>query len=158
MSTRYYALPVEQTKWEVPSGSTTIFQWEYDESRDRLLNLYEKGKDKQWNAQTRIDWSIPLDPGSPDNAPDEQIAIYGSDMWAESTSETCFTACRLDQESETLDLEETNHIGMNIESFARAALGQGEYHIDDAAILHTVAALEAVLRSAEADGAWKAVE
>ena len=81
MSTRFYALPVEQTQWDVASGSTTIFNWEYDEGRDRLLNLYEKGKDKQWNAQTRIDWSIDLDPGSPENAPDEQIAIYGSDIW-----------------------------------------------------------------------------
>ncbi|MFN2544404.1 MAG: ferritin-like domain-containing protein [Actinomycetota bacterium] len=81
MSTRFYALPVEQTKWEVPSGSTTLFNWEYDEARDRLLNLYEKGKDKQWNAQTRIDWSIEVDPGSGENAPDSQIAIYGSDMW-----------------------------------------------------------------------------
>jgi hypothetical protein len=81
MSTRYYALPVEQTKWETPSGSTTIFNWEYDDTRDRLLNLYEKGKDKQWNAQTRIDWSIDVDPGSRENQPDEQIAIYGSDMW-----------------------------------------------------------------------------
>ena len=81
MSTRYYALPVEQTKWETLSGSTTIFNWEYDDTRDRLLNLYEKGKDKQWNAQTRIDWSIDVDPGSRENQPDEQIAIYGSDMW-----------------------------------------------------------------------------
>src|SRR5437899_7152257 len=81
MSTRYYALPVEQTQWEVPSGSVTVFNWEYDATRDRLLNLYEKGKDKQWNAQTRIDWSIDVDPGSPKNAPDEQIAIYGSDIW-----------------------------------------------------------------------------
>src|SRR5437588_805566 len=81
MSTRYYALPVEQTTWETPSGSTTIFNWEYDETRDRLLNLYEKGKDKQWNAQTRIDWSIDVDPGSEENQPDQQIAIYGSDMW-----------------------------------------------------------------------------
>jgi hypothetical protein len=81
MSTRYYALPIEQTQWETPSGSTTVFNWEYDETRDRLLNLYEKGKDKQWNAQTRIDWSIDVDPGSNENQPDQQIAIYGSDMW-----------------------------------------------------------------------------
>jgi P-aminobenzoate N-oxygenase AurF len=81
VSTRYYALPVEQTKWETPSGSTTIFNWEYDEARDRLLNLYEKGKDKQWNAQTRLDWSMDVDPGSPENQPDQQIAIYGSDIW-----------------------------------------------------------------------------
>jgi hypothetical protein len=81
MSTRFYALPVDQTQWAVASGATTIFNWEYDEARDRLLNLYEKGKDKQWNAQTRLDWSIDVDPGSPENAPDEQIAIYGSDIW-----------------------------------------------------------------------------
>jgi len=47
---------------------------------------------------------------------------------------------------------------MNIESFARAALGQGTFHIDDAGIVHTVAALEAVFRSAEADGGWQMVE
>ena len=81
MSTRYYTHPIEQTKWEVPSGSTTIFNWEYDETRDRLLNLYEKGKDKQWNAQHRLDWSIDVDPGSEQNAPDYYIPIYGSDMW-----------------------------------------------------------------------------
>ena len=81
MSTRFYALPVDQTQWAVSSGATTIFNWEYDEGRDRLLNLYEKGKNKQWNAQTRIDWSIDVDPGSAENAPDEQIAIYGSDIW-----------------------------------------------------------------------------
>jgi predicted dehydrogenase len=86
-----------------------------------------------------------------------RFAVYGSDMWVESTSETCITACRLGEQSEVIDLEEVNHIGMNIESFARAALGQGTYHIDDNAILHTVAALEAVFRSAEADGAWQEI-
>jgi 1,2-phenylacetyl-CoA epoxidase catalytic subunit len=81
MSTRHYTLPVEQTKWEVPSGSTTIFNWEYDETRDRLLTLYEKGKEKQWNAQTRLDWSIDVDPESGQNTPDQYIPIYGSDIW-----------------------------------------------------------------------------
>jgi 1,2-phenylacetyl-CoA epoxidase catalytic subunit len=81
MSTRHYTLPVEQTQWEVPSGSTTVFNWEYDETRDRLLTLYEKGKEKQWNAQTRLDWSIDVDPESGQNTPDQYIPIYGSDMW-----------------------------------------------------------------------------
>jgi len=81
MSIRHYTLPVEETKWEVESGNTTIFNWEYDESRDRLLTLYEKGKEKQWNAQTRLDWSIEVDPGSASNAPDYYIPIFGSDMW-----------------------------------------------------------------------------
>jgi P-aminobenzoate N-oxygenase AurF len=81
MSTRIYNLPVEQTKWEVPSGSTTVFNWEYDEGRDRLLTLYEKGKEKQWNTNTRLDWSIDVDPGSERNAPDYYIPIFGSDIW-----------------------------------------------------------------------------
>jgi P-aminobenzoate N-oxygenase AurF len=81
MSTRYYTLPVDQTKWEIPSGSTTIFNWEYDDTRDRLLSLYEKGKERQWNTNTRLDWSIQVDPGAQANGPDYYIPIYGSDMW-----------------------------------------------------------------------------
>ena len=81
MSTRIYTLPVDQTKWEVPSGSTTIFNWEYDEGRDRLLSLYEKGKEKQWNSATRLDWSIDVDPGSENNGPDYYIPIFGSELW-----------------------------------------------------------------------------
>jgi hypothetical protein len=81
VSTRIYALPIEQTRWEVPSGSTTVFNWEYDQTRDRLLTLYEKGKAKQWNTNQRLDWSIAVDPESPDNMPDYYIPIYGSDMW-----------------------------------------------------------------------------
>jgi predicted dehydrogenase len=87
-----------------------------------------------------------------------RLAVYGSDMWVESTSETCITAVRPGEQPDTVDLEDANHIGMNIESFARAALGQGAYHIDDDGIQHTVAALEAVFRSAEADGAWQKIQ
>jgi predicted dehydrogenase len=87
-----------------------------------------------------------------------RLAVYGSDMWVESTSETCITAGRPGEQPDTVDLEDANHIGMNIESFAHAALGQGAYHIDDGAILHTVASLEAVFKSAEADGAWQKIQ
>jgi predicted dehydrogenase len=87
-----------------------------------------------------------------------RLAVYGSDMWVESTSETRITTCRLGEQPETVDLADANHIGMNIESFARTALGQGAYHIDDGAILHTVAALEAVFRSAESDGVWQKIQ
>jgi 1,2-phenylacetyl-CoA epoxidase catalytic subunit len=81
MSTHIYALPVEQTQWQVGEESTAIFNWEYDETRDRLLTLYEKGKEKQWNTNTRLDWSIEVDPRSSRNFPDYYIPIYGSDMW-----------------------------------------------------------------------------
>jgi 1,2-phenylacetyl-CoA epoxidase catalytic subunit len=81
MSTHIYTLPVEQTQWQVGEESTAIFNWEYDETRDRLLTLYEKGKEKQWNTNTRLDWSIEVDPRSSRNFPDYYIPIYGSDMW-----------------------------------------------------------------------------
>ena len=81
MSTRIYTLPVEQTQWNIGSDSTTTFNWEYDETRDRLLTLYEKGKEKQWNTNTKLDWSIEVDPGSAGNGPDYYIPIYGSDLW-----------------------------------------------------------------------------
>jgi hypothetical protein len=87
LSTRRYTLPVDQTKWEVPSGNVTVFNWDYDESRDRLLTLYEKGKEKQWNAQTRLDWSIEVDPRSQANGPDYHIPIFGSEMWEGMTEE-----------------------------------------------------------------------
>jgi predicted dehydrogenase len=86
-----------------------------------------------------------------------RLAIYGSDMWAESLSETRVVACRTKGEPQTFEASQINHIGMNIESFARAALGDGRYHIDDDGILHTVAALEAVFTSADAGGAWQPV-
>jgi predicted dehydrogenase len=86
-----------------------------------------------------------------------RLAIYGSDMWAESLSETKVVTCRTKGEPETFETPETCHITMNIESFARAALGEGQFHIDDDGILHTVAALEAVFKSADAKGAWQQI-
>ena len=84
-----------------------------------------------------------------------RLAVYGSEMWAESLGETKVTICRGDGKPETFDVPQVNHIGMNLDSFAAAALGKGQYHIDDAGILHTVAALEAVFNSADAKGAWQ---
>ena len=81
MSTRRYALPVEQTRWFVPSGGETVFSWDYDEGRDKLLNLYEKGKKRQWNTNERIDWNHELDPDNPLGGPDSYVPIYGSDSW-----------------------------------------------------------------------------
>jgi len=83
VSERRYAIPVDQTSWEIASGSTTVFTWDYDAGRDRLLSLYEKGKEKQWNAGSRLDWSIDVDPASDKNYPDYSIPIYGSAVWGE---------------------------------------------------------------------------
>jgi hypothetical protein len=81
MSTDYYELPVKDTTWGVPGSFDTIFNWEYDEMRGRLVTLYQKGKQKQWDSETRLDWSINVEPGSPDNGPDYYIPIFGSPIW-----------------------------------------------------------------------------
>src|SRR2546425_7582673 len=87
MSTKHYALPVGDTRWPVPSSFDTVFNWEYDENRARLLSLYAKGKQKQWDAATRLDWSIEVDPGSEKNGPDDYIPIYGSPTWEKLTED-----------------------------------------------------------------------
>jgi hypothetical protein len=82
MSTRHYAVPVEQTKWSLPGHATdVVFNWEYDEGRDRMLSLYEQGKDKQWNTNRRIDWSIDVDLEDQGAMPDYQAPIFGSELW-----------------------------------------------------------------------------
>ena len=81
MSTRVYTLPVEQTRWNVDGVAETVFTWEYDEGRDKLLNLYEKGKSKQWNSRERIDWSIDVDLDNPIGGPEAYVPIYGSEIW-----------------------------------------------------------------------------
>jgi P-aminobenzoate N-oxygenase AurF len=81
MTTRHYALPVESTQWVVEGTSQTAFNWEYDEPRDRLLTLYEKGKKKQWDAQTLIDWSLDFDIADQGVLPDMYVPIYNSPWW-----------------------------------------------------------------------------
>jgi para-aminobenzoate N-oxygenase AurF len=81
MTTRRYALPVETTQWSVAGETETIFNWDYDSGRDRLLALYEKGKEKQWNAAKLIDWSLEMDPTDQNVFPDEYVPIYGSDTF-----------------------------------------------------------------------------
>jgi predicted dehydrogenase len=86
-----------------------------------------------------------------------RVAIYGENAWAESVSETRLIVHRSKGEPEVIDFPAVNHVALNLESFTRAALGNGKFHIDDAGIIHTVAALEAVFRSADANGSWQAV-
>ena len=80
-----YAAPVASDEWIIPSRFDSLMRWEYEDGRDSLLRLYEKGKDRQWNGNTRIDWSLDLDPENPQLLPDEQISIFGSDIWNRMT-------------------------------------------------------------------------
>jgi len=67
--------------WNVPMSGDARFTWEYDGGRDRLLSLYQKGKDKQWDAQLRIDWDLEVDPVNVAGLPEEFNPLFGSDIW-----------------------------------------------------------------------------
>ncbi len=87
MSTKSrYAIPVTDEEWTIPGAFDTTFRWEYEEHRTMLINLYKKGKDKQWDAAKRIDWSLDLDPENPQLLPDETHALFGSDIWNKMTA------------------------------------------------------------------------
>jgi hypothetical protein len=73
-----YAFPTEGTGWDVPMSGQAHFSWEYDDGRQRLLDLYAKGKAKQWDAATRIDWSLEVDPGNPLGMAPEMSPLFGS--------------------------------------------------------------------------------
>jgi hypothetical protein len=76
-----YAMHLDTMDWTIRSEFGSNFRWEYADGRESLVNLYEKGKKLQWNANDRIDWSLDLDPENPQGLPDEQIPIYGSPIW-----------------------------------------------------------------------------
>jgi hypothetical protein len=82
-----YPEPLTDTEWHRDQSFETTFTWEYDDGRDKLLNLYRKGKKLQWDAAERIDWSQDLDPENPSGLPDHIIPIHGSDVWNRMTRE-----------------------------------------------------------------------
>jgi len=82
MSThRIYTLPVELTEWKFDGATEIHFNWEYDDGSAALLELYEKGKKQQWDASTRLDWSLELDPDNPMALKDEAVSIYDTEYW-----------------------------------------------------------------------------
>ncbi|HEY5335131.1 MAG TPA: ferritin-like domain-containing protein [Mycobacteriales bacterium] len=76
-----YTIPVSHEAYTVPMAGDTRFSWEYDAGRARLLALYQKGKDKQWDAQSRIDWDHELDYDNPLAIPQELNELQGSKTW-----------------------------------------------------------------------------
>jgi hypothetical protein len=77
----HYATPVAPGTWDIPATGAARFTWEYDNGRGRLLDLYQRGKDKQWDASKRIDWDLPVDPSNVMGMSEEFSPIYGSRQW-----------------------------------------------------------------------------
>jgi predicted dehydrogenase len=87
-----------------------------------------------------------------------RVAAFGENCWAESVSETrAIVRYAGKDDPEIIERSQDNHLGRNLDYFAKAVLGQGSFPISPAGILQTAAALEAVFKSADADGAWMAV-
>ncbi len=76
-----YTTPVERGTWDVPASGAARFSWEYDDGRQRLLDLYQRGKDKQWDAAKRIDWDQSVCEANVTEAGDEFCPIFGSRQW-----------------------------------------------------------------------------
>jgi predicted dehydrogenase len=118
---------------KVPAGDTTAALIEFENGATGTLGT---------TLKTPFEW---------------RIAIYGENCRAVSVSETRAIVHHAGQEPEAVDRPADNHLGRNLDCFARAALGQDAFPIPPDGILQTAAALEAVFKSVDADGAWMEV-
>ena len=76
-----YTVPMEETHWKFPASGEVAFTWDYDARSEDLLRLYSKGKKEQWDAEQRIDWSLPVDPEDPMQMDDQVVPLYGTPLW-----------------------------------------------------------------------------
>ena len=87
MTTRIYELPVDQTRWTIADCGQVVFDFNYDEGRQKLLNLYDKGKRLQWDGAQRLDWEHQVDPDDPLGVPEVNVPIWDHPVW-KTLSET----------------------------------------------------------------------
>src|ERR1041385_1791703 len=73
---RLYAIATEDSTWAVPQNFEAVFNWDYDDGRAGMIGLYAKGKEMQWDAATRIDWSQELFEDNPNGMPEESLPIH----------------------------------------------------------------------------------
>src|SRR3954453_10018768 len=124
-----YTLPAETGTWDVPMAGDARFNWEYDEGRARLLALYQKGKDKQWDAAKRIDWDLETDPLNPLGIyQDEFLPIYESQTYQ-----------RIKDDAEEMGRLRTHLAGWQISQFLHGEQGA---MITSARIVETVPDLD----------------
>jgi predicted dehydrogenase len=118
---------------KLPAGDTTAALIEFENGATGTLGT---------TLKTPFDW---------------RIAVYGENCRAESVSETRAIVRYAGKEPEVIDNPPDNHLGRNLDFFAKAALGQNAFPISPAGILQTAAALEAVFKSVDANAAWMSV-
>lgn len=77
-----YPIPDIDPSWTVPQNFEASFDWEYDDGRRQMMHLYQKGKDMQWDALNRIDWTLELGDENPMGIPDEMGGVQHTPVWA----------------------------------------------------------------------------
>ncbi len=78
---------VESSRWVLPAaGAPLQFTWNYGRGREPLLGLYQRGKDKQWDSVTRIDWDMSVDVDDPLAMPDSALPLFGTRYWAQMSA------------------------------------------------------------------------
>ncbi len=77
-----YPIPGIDPVWSVPQEFEAAFDWRYDDGRAHMMHLYQKGKDMQWDALSRIDWGLEFDTENPMQIPDEYSGLYHTPFWA----------------------------------------------------------------------------
>ena len=76
-----HAIETGEHGWGLDSPGTTMFDFDYQDGRDQLLRLYDKGTRRQWIGSHRIVWSGEVDPANPLGVPDDIIPIVGTEWW-----------------------------------------------------------------------------
>ena len=75
------AIDTGEHEWGLESPALTMFDFDYQDGRDQLLRLYDKGTRRQWIGSDRIDWSLDVDPDNPLGISDDIIPIVGTEWW-----------------------------------------------------------------------------
>ncbi|MGE0183045.1 MAG: ferritin-like domain-containing protein [Parvularculaceae bacterium] len=80
-----YPIPDIDPVWTVPQDFETAFDWRFDDGRAHMMRLYQKGKDMQWDAITRVDWDEELNPDNPMEMPDEMSGLFYTPIWQKAS-------------------------------------------------------------------------
>ena len=59
MSTNWETADILKTPMEI------TWQFDYEIGIEKLQKLYTKSKQRQWDAEQDVDWSLPVDPSKP---------------------------------------------------------------------------------------------
>jgi hypothetical protein len=88
MPTRYeYPTHAEETEWRLPAAGEATFTWDYDPSSEALLQLYGRAKGALWDADSRIDWTLSVDPDDPMQLDERVLPLHGTTLWERLSSQ-----------------------------------------------------------------------